>query len=484
MDKPEFIVHQIWLGDEMPKEAKKLVEKAYKTCGKSGYEYKLWYLNDILEAFHDDYSYYFWKRIFSQIPIAPVMAAAVDYYKWKILSLTPEDKYAIYIDCDVEMMRKPRTEYSIPNTQAHISFGNSEQFDIPSVSYIQVAGHKAADIALRLADAKLMQFGMDSPHFLEDVARCFGNGKRNSRLSLGTEWVMNELLPEYEQNEVAAEVAQQDVYCHYGQAAKPLMLHQTMHLATEGKVSDDDIDAYFKEKLEQVRQAEAQFNKTKKRLVIYMSSARSYADNLDRTLGIISETDLRNVQRGTTFANLPDNVDYSFVVGDTINEGKVDNDASDIYYAKYPEGHDYQAQRFYHALCYSVRTDVFENIFFCDDDNYINLNRLLTFCNVKAPDDLVCSAGKKDNKIDSKGGILLTAALARKIVLADPDAPKDGEDFGAWLAHCIELVEGKFEPEYKFTSNKGQYPAPTNARITTHECNPYDLVALHRLNKG
>lgn len=468
----------------MPEDAKKLVEKAYKTCGKSGYTHKLWRLSDLWEAFHNDYSYYFWKRLIQHMPIPPVLAAAVDYYKWKVLSTTPEEEYGIYIDCDVEMMRKQKANYAIPNTLAHISFGSAEQFGTPSVSYIQVAGYRAANIAVRLADEKLVQFGMDSPHFIENAVRCFANGKRNSRLSLGTDWIMSALIPEYEDKEIASEVAPQDVYCHYGQAAKPLMIHKAMHLATEGKATDDDIDAYAKEKSQQAKQAEEEFNKTKKRVLVFMSSARDYDDNLDRTLGIIDATAIRNVQRGTTFNPLPDTVDYYFVVGGQLKDGAVDEEASDIYYANVPEGKEHQAQRFYKALHWSITRDIFENIFFCEDDNYVNMSRLLNYCNVKAPDDLVCVAGEKDGQIDDKGGIFITAALARKIVLSDPDIPKDGEPFGSWLAHCIKLAEGKFEPDVKFSSNKGQYPAPTNSRITTHECNPYDLVALHRLNKG
>ncbi len=484
MDTPDFIVHQIWLGGELPKNAKKLVEKAYKTCGKSGYEYRIWYLKDILQTFNIDYSYYFWRRLFTQFPIAPVMSAAVDYYKWKILAATPEEQNAIYIDCDVEMMRKPKTDYVIPKTQAHISFGSAEQYGTPDVSYIQVHGPKAASVALQQADEKLLQFGMDSPHFIENFVKLVANGKKDSRLSLGTDWILKELLPAYEKAEIAAEVAAQDVYCYYGQTAKQLMINKSLHLSTEGAVDEEAIAAYAKEKIQQAKAAEDEFNKTKKHVVIYMSSAREYDANLDRTLGLITAADIRNVQRGTTFEELSPNVDYSFVVGGTTNDGHVDDGATDIFYASYPEGRDHQAQRFYQALKWSVKADIFENIFFCEDDNYVSVNRLLKYCNAKMPDEMVCIAANKDGHPDAKGGILITAALARKIVLTDPDEPREGESFGDWIYHCLELVDAKFEPEQKFASNKNQYPSPTNARITTHECNPYDLVALHRLNKA
>lgn len=484
MEDKEIIVHQIWLGREMPEEAKKLVEKAYKACGKAKYEHKLWHMDDILAAFPNDYAYYFWKRLFNTIPLAPVMAAAADYYKWKILASTPEDQCAMYIDVDVEMVRKPRAKYALPKATSDIAFGSMEQPGTPGVSCIQVIGPKAASVALNLADARLKSFGMDSNHFLTDVIKAFGNGKRNSRVSLGAEWLQEEVIPAYVEVGVSAEVFPQDVYCYYGQEAKPLMLHKAMHLATEGSATEDQIESYYNAQVSNVQTIAEAYNKQKKRVVVLMSSAREY-ENLDRTLGIISARDIRNVQRGTTFENLSDQIDYYFVVGgEAATDGYIDDQSPDIYYSGEPEGKEYQAKRFYSAMKWVIQNGAPENIFFCEDDNYIHTGRLLSYCNVKAPDDLVGTGCISTGHPCVKGGLFVSAALARKIVLEDLDAPKHNEDFGAWLNTCIELVGGQFEHEYKFSDNKGQYPAPTNARITTHECNPYDLVALHRLNKG
>lgn len=484
METPKLTVHQVWLGNEMPEETKKLIEKSYKVCLKAGYDYKYWRLPDIIEQFKGDYAYYFWTRLFNLIPFAPIFAAAVDYYKWRILAMTPEDEYAIYMDCDVEMRSKKKKDFVIPLTQALISFGSTEQYGSPAVSYIQVHGGEAAGIAAALADKKIEEFGMDSSHFLEDVIRCFGNGRRNSRLSLGASWIQEDLIKAFDEHHTEAEVAPMDVFGYYGQSPDTLLLHRTWHLATEGKATDDEITEYEKDKLQKVKEIELNFNKTKPRVLVLMSSARTYDENLDRTLGILTTTDIRTVQRATTFKNLPETADYYFVVGNAgeKEEGLLDNSAPDILYVGDPEGKAYEAKRLYTAMRWCVENMIFENLFFCEDDNYVHMERLMRYCNVKAPDDLVCVGAVCKEHPCVKGGLLITAALARKIALLDPDPPKDGEEFGNWIGHCLEVLGAEFVHEYKLSETKSQFPAPTNARITTHECNPYDLVALDRLN--
>lgn len=491
MKVPPLTVHQIWLGPELPAERKTCIERAFSVCHKVGYTHKFWELSDILKTFPKDKMYYFWSKLWSNIPVAPVMSAAVDFYKWKVLAETPEDERAVYLDVDVLINRKDEeTRVTLPMPQSYVSFGIAETTELPSGAYIQVYGSKVAKMALQLAEERLAAIDIDSPEFFFDFYESCKNGKRDGKYSLGTNWILNTLIPQLEEMELSAEIAPQDTFCQFGQAAETVMLHQQWHLVTGGQQTPEEQAQWERETGHQVQSCVQTYEENKRKVIMLMSTAKEYQD-LSRTLGVISAADIRKIQRRTTFRPLLSDpslkADYFYVVGksDTPLPAE-DAESPEFYFAEAPEDkdeHHFLAKRFYDALRWIHDHGVFAFLFFCEDDNYVHLPRLLALCDAKKPGKLEIVGGTdEEGNLDYHGGILMSAALAREIVLLNPDPPKENEDFGKWLLHCLEVVDGKFIPDDKFSPTKVLYPTPTNGRITTHHVNIFDLALLHGIN--
>lgn len=491
MKIPPLTVHQIWLGPELPADKKECVERALSVCSKVGYKYKFWEMSDILKAFPKDRMYYFWNKLWSNIPVAPVLAAVVDFYKWKILSGTPDDERAIYLDVDVLINRKDEDDrVTLPTSDAYVSFGISERAEMPSGAYIQVYGSKVANVAVQLAEERLRTLDIDSPDFFFDFYNSCKNGKRDSEYSLGTDWFIKTLIPQLEELELSAEIAPQDVFCQFGQAPETLMMHRQWHLATGGKTTKEEQDKFERETGHQVQSCAQTYDENKQHVVMLMSTAKEYQD-LSRTLGIISAADIRKIQRKTTLLpilrNVVTKVDYYYVVGKSdVSLPEADTNSPEFYFAETQEdadGKHYLASRFYDALQWMNAHGVYDFLFFCEDDNYVHVPRLLALCNAKKPGSLELIGGTdEDGNVDYHGGLLMPVALVREIVLYDPEPPKEGEDFGKWLLKCLDAVGGKFIADDKFSPSKGLYPTPTNGRITTHHVNIFDLALLHGIN--
>lgn len=479
---PKQTIHQIWLGPELEAEDKKLVEATFKTCGKSGIGYKMWGLQDIISTFPHDEIYQLWERLWASIPLPAIMAASVDYFKWKVLSLTPENEISIYLDVDVEMMRKEkgRKPYTIPATDSFISFGASMDINVPSVCYLQVYGPKAAQIAVHEADKLLGGINIDSSTFLSDFFSDCGNGLRNGKYSLGSAWVMDKLIPRLEEAELSADISPVTIFSQYGQAPETLLYHHERNYATGGESSAEGITNKKQENLERVKKIEEEREKRKKKVIIMMSSAGSYDDSVERTLGLIDAKAIRDIQRRTTFGKASEHpdLDYYFVLG--LGRQELDRGEElrpEFYTAQIQEGKEREGQRLYESMKWIGMTSGYSFLFFCQDDCYIHIPRLLDYVSRKE------AGGKIGYGRDTHTGILLPAALVRKLIQAEIDPPKEGEDFGNWLHRAVEVVDGEIKEEDKFSGEKDGYPAPTNGKITTHGVNPFDLVALAGMNE-
>lgn len=484
---PPLTIHQLWIGEELGEEDnRRYVEKAIKVCGRAAYMYKLWKIDDLISSFPHDSVFYLWHRLWNTIPYPPILAASVDYFKWKILSTTPENERAIFMDLDVEMMEREGETFEMPLSDSHIAFGQSSGGEVPTSSFLHVYGPTAANIAILEADKRLSHVDMDSPTFFEDFLTSCINGQRNSDLSLGALWIQEHLLPRLEEMELSAELVPLEVFSHFGQYATPLFLHHERHFSTAGNKGAEEIAEYRKVTLEQAKRVSSKYLADRKKVIVCMSTAKSYEENLKRTLGLITAKDIRDVQRRTTFGILEKYpaVDYFFIVGKGDVVDTEEAAGPDFYYAKAEEGREWMARRFYDFIQWVAFRSNYEFLFFCEDDNYIHIPRLFSYCLTKQAGEMNVYGNEDEDGNLTHAGILVPAAVARKIRLEDLDPPKEGEDFGSWLKHAITSLDGEFILDDKFSWGKGQYPAPTNGRITTHDVNPYDLVALAGMNTG
>lgn len=480
---PQMTIHQLWLGPELEKEDKKLIESTFKTCGKVGIGYHLWGLRDIIAAFPRDEVFLLWERLWGTIPFPAVMAASVDYFKWKVLSLTAEDEISIYLDVDVEMMRRKgkKEVYTIPPTESFISFGAMMDGISPSVSYIQVFGNRAAEIAVNEADKLLSGLEIDSPTFLSSFFSDCGNGQRNGKYSLGSTWVREKLLPRLEEADLSAEIASPDIFSQYGQAPHPLLYHHEKHFSTGGESSTEGVTNRKAENLEKVKRVEEEVNGRKKEVVILMSTAGEYGEgSMNRTLGLIRAKDIRDIQRKTTFSHASEyeKADYYFILGggkESISPEEAE--LPEFFFSLSGDGKEWEGRREWEAMKWMGEAPNYSFLFICQDDGYIHLKRLLAYTEGKE------AFSMKVYGKDEHTGILIPAKVVRKLILADFDPPKEGEGIGEWLSHALPLIDAELVEEDKFSGEKWVYPSPTNGKITTHDVNPYDLCLLSGMNE-
>lgn len=486
-DSPPITVHQIWLGEEIPLEARTVfTEKLKKACETSGYRYKLWRMKDLLEAFPRDHMSLFWHKVLHNLVYPYFSSFAVDYFKWKVLTLTPETEIGLYLDLDVEVGTNEEGKIDLPYPEAYVTFGLGVDGISPSPSFIHTYGAKAANVVVKEMDGTLRRLDVDSPHFFTDLFSAIKD-RDSGPFSFRETWVREKLVSLFESQELLSEIAPADVFSFMGGSENPTFLHHASHFVYGGRKMPGGEKVYLNSLEEKVKEVEKKYEEDMKDVVLLMSTAKEYKESLHRTLGLITAKNIRDVQRGTSLKEVATNpaFDLFFVLGQGDGElEEEERESPDFYYAPVEEGKDNEALRFYHALRWCFDHSRFKFLFICQDDNYIHLSRLLSYVKGKKRNEKKVYGHTDEEGNATQAGILIPVCLVREIALANLDSPKLKEDFGAWLKHALEVLGGEFIEDDKFSYTKGNYPAPTNGRITTHEVNPFDLVLLHTSNEG
>lgn len=453
-------IHQIWLGDALPETEMSLVVELRDKCEASDIGYKLWTLKDIEELFGAEEIFFFFKRIFYKHPHPHLLKVAVDYYKWRILTDTPEDTVAYYLDVSVKLNSPEFPHISTENADVGTT---SRVHNAAQMAYAK-GGAGARKVATYIENAISNFFDLNDPEFDWQLLDNYKPYSDNDKLGIHKHAFLLKALD--------GNLATIPSKIYGTSLTAPI---RRCRLSTQ---KSPEQMAELHEKL--VREYEAAHAPKLPTLCVLMSSAGEYDKSSPRTLnGILTADQLRQMQRVTTFSQELHALAlrYYFVMDTT-----PDNSADDTLLMHSSPGVDFKGSKMYKALCWVVQNIEPDYVFLCSDDTFVHLPRLEDYCKRHRPGEQVAVVSiDKENTPQVGGGVLLTAAAARKLVTSGLE-PNDGEAFGAFVQRARSEVEYTVTPEPRFSYHKTAYPARKNRYITAHGMNPYDLLALFEEN--
>ena len=435
----------------------------------SGMRYKLWESTDLLAAFPNDPLLFMMRKLLWNYPYACLLTLVANYYKWRILSITPPDEVGIYLDMDVKLKRNSNIELPDYVHDRHVFLDHRGDSPI-----IVCNGPTAANIACEAAVAVLEQeFDIDSATFAVDAVKKMYRPNPALECHLGRTFI-NNLMQTWEHLDVTSGTLPATFFTDLVKPKKkgPLFHHLRSNYYQEGLGDNeyqDRMQAFVD--VELVRAQER-----KPYIVVLMSSATKYAEHSRRTLDIIDAEDIRKIQRVTSFreADGPFDVLKYFVVG-TANT--ISFDEENMLTSIYPDKKENRARTMWWAIRWVMDNLSPAFIFMCDDDTYVQLDRLQKYCNTKAASSLEIYISAAENDSFFGGGVLLTASTARKIANSQY-YPEEGTVIEEVIKKEAKSLGCDLIGEFKFSISKQQYPAKTNRLITCHGVNPFDLVDL------
>lgn len=454
-------IHQIWIGDELPETEKHLTQALKEQVEGLGIGYTLWTLKEIEEAYGNEEIFFFFKRIFYKHPHPHLLKVAVDYYKWRVLADTPEDTVAYYLDVSSKLQASKFPSISTKYADVGVT-ANSD--NAAQMAYAK-GGVGAKIIAKAIEEAINNFFDLSDPEFDWQLLDNYKPYSDNDKLQIHTRAFFLKVL--------GTELATIPVQTYGTQSAATI---RRLRLSTQK--SPEDLTALH-ESL--VKEYEAKHEPKVPTLCVLMSTAGEYDKSSPRTLnGLLTAEQLRQVQRVTTFSQELHALAlrYFFVMDTAPTEGD-----SDSLFIRDMMGADFKGAKMYKALNWVVQNIEPDYVFLCSDDTFVNLPRLEDYCKRHRPGELVAIVSTdKENTPQIGGGVLLTAAAARKLVSLDK-FPQESETFGAFL---LRVADGAYAitPEPRLSYYKTAYPARKNRYITAHGLNPYDLLALYEENFG
>lgn len=453
-------IHQIWLGDALPETEAHLVTALQEKCEALGIGHTLWSLKDIEEMFGDEEIFFFFKRIFYKHPHPHLLKVAVDYYKWRILADTPDDTVAYYLDVSV---RLNSSKFPLISTK-HADVGVTTHEDNAAQMAYAKGGVGARKIAACIENAISNFFDLNDPEFDWQLLDNYKPYSDNDKLGIHK---LSFLLKATD-NKLAPIPAQT-----YGTSSAATI--RRFRLSTQ---KSPEQMAELHEKL--VKEYEAAHAPKLPTLCVLMSSAGEYDKSSPRTLnGILTADQLRQMQRVTTFSQELHALAlrYYFVMDTT-----PDNCDDNSLFIHDSHGVGFKGLKMYKALYWAVQKIEPDYVFLCSDDTFVHLPRLEDYCKRHRPGEQVAIVSvDKDNVPQIGGGVLLTAAAARKLV-ASGLTPNEGEAFGEFVQRSGKETVCTITPEPRFSYHKASYPARKNRYITAHGMNPYDLLALFEEN--
>lgn len=462
----KLTIHQIWIGDVLPEKEAGYVSAIKEAAEASGVSYKLWSLRDISDCYDEEEPYFFFKRIFLRHPHPHLLKVAVDYYKWRILSDTPDGEHALYLDISTQLCKKKLQELKLPEKDITVGAG-----DTTALSFIHVTSAKAARAAENAIAEKLgMYFDLSDPEFDYQLLNAYSPVGNDLTARIDWEFVREK----FESAGIAVGFASSKWHAlAENKKGTSLFVRHTLSVSK----AEEQL-----EKLQQaiIREYESTHEVQPMKLCILMSSAGEYSKASARTLtGILTANQLRQMQRVTTFSQeLKSLAVRSYFVLDS----RSDEHTLDTLYIEDAEGIELKALKMYKAVVWAVKRIEPDYIFLCSDDTFINTLRLEDYCHLHRPGEVkAVHSSDKTFGVQIGGGILLTAAAARKLVVGKLQ-PEANEPFGAFLSRIAPSLGIKLAADQRLSYYKTNFPTKKNRFITTHGVNPYDLLALYEEN--
>ena len=168
-------------------------------------------------------------------------------------------------------------------------------------------------------------------------------------------------------------------------------------------------------------------------------------------------------------------VDLVFLIGDP--SAKMPRREGDCLYLPCPDDYDSLPQKTRWFCLWALGHTGAEWLFKCDDDTYLQCDRLLNALRAGqwSRDVVGCQDGNGDH-FHGGAGYVLTRAAALSIA-ARLDARTGLED---WKARDAVAQGGMwFEHDPRFCFDKARMPMPTNEGITCHYCSPVRMRLIH-----
>lgn len=463
-------INQIWLGAPMSAEDKANSEYIKQQAEKCGFQYVLWTWTTLSATFPNDPLLYLMRKIDWNYPYACLLTLVANYYKWRILSLTPHDGIGVYLDMDVKLKRNAKIE--LPDYVLDKNVWLDHRGDSP---IIVCNGPTAANVACDAAVAVLSQeFNIDRSTFVVDAIKKLHHPNPMLECQLGRAF-LNNLMPAWDRLDIKSSTLPASFFTDAVKPKKkgPLFTHLKHEYYKEG-FSDQE----YQTRMQAFVDTElAQAKEKKPVIVVLMSSATKYDEHSKRTLDIIKAEDIRSIQRVTSFkaADGPFNVFYYFVVG---TADAISHTEDNMFTSVYKDTKANRARTMWWTIRWAVDNLAPDFIFMCDDDTYIQMDRLMKYCSAKSSSIPEVYIPIDDNGSFFGGGVLLTAAAGRKIVLESRFLPKEGDTIEDTIKNEMKSIGCEIIGEFKFSTTKHQYPSKTNRLITCHGVNPFDLVDL------
>lgn len=176
-----MMIHQIWLGAEMPAEQRADAERLSRACARARVEYKLWGQEELWARYGTEPAVRELDRLRPHLPAARFASLASDYFRWRVLV----EAGGLYLDTDTQL-----TAHELPELPAEgdLWLHGKEGSEWVETGFILARGQRGQQAAERICSAVADKLrGVTAEH----AARKWG-----LLTAAGPRWFTREVLPE------------------------------------------------------------------------------------------------------------------------------------------------------------------------------------------------------------------------------------------------------------------------------------------------
>lgn len=189
----------------------------------------------------------------------------------------------------------------------------------------------------------------------------------------------------------------------------------------------------------------------------------------------------RQACRETWLTHPEPGVTCTFFIGAGNGTPEPDEHREDMLVLPAPDDYNHLPAKVMAFFCHALEHYDFQWLFKCDDDTYIDLQRLPGL-----PQDGIDHMGNRmyEHRYEVSGGAgyFLSRAIVEKLVADNSFPPTGAED--VLVTQAVVRQKGKVVFTNRLNFACDAYPLPNNDLVTAHWCSPLMLRCIHAVNHG